>query len=228
MSHNPITLALELSQRTGSVAMMNRSGAIAATSVSVGSTTEDTLFCSIDELSQKLNIKPKEIELMVVSVGPGGFTGLRTSTAIAKMVSMVSGATIVPVESAIVVASHGNEGNGPFYVLSSIKNNHTWLSKVWQQDGKWFCKSKNTTLDQVVSKLKGVSGVFADSHLPKETRSAIESRKIPVYQCCPEAESLLRIGLRFFSDGDCVDPWDLLPVYPREPEAVRLWKERKV
>jgi len=41
------------------------------------------------------------------------------------------------------------------------------------------------------------------------------------------AKSLLSLGVQLFkNDKDTtVNPLELLPLYPREPEAVRLWKE---
>jgi len=35
------------------------------------------------------------------------------------------------------------------------------------------------------------------------------------------------VGLGFLAEGKTVDPNALLPLYPREPEAVRNWKAQR-
>ena len=41
------------------------------------------------------------------------------------------------------------------------------------------------------------------------------------------ASACARIGHEFLTDGRVTDPLELAPLYPREPEAVSLWKARK-
>lgn len=227
MSFNPVTLSLELSGRHGSIALMNRGGETKASHHIGGKREEDDVFPSIEDVATTLGITPKEIELVVVSIGPGGFTGLRTSVAIAKMVSLASNATIISVETAIITVQQANQGEGPFLVISSVKDNQFWLSTIVQKGGNWSCTSKNASTETFASELNMVIGVFADELLPDEARATIEQHKVPIYQSAPDAISLLHIGLNLYQAGNSIDPSELLPLYPREPEAVRVWKARK-
>lgn len=226
MTTYPITLSLELSHRTGSIAMMNDNGDVECRNVDIGKREKDDIFPSMEKLSRALSITPRHMELVVVSSGPGGFTGLRTSTSIAKMIALASGAKLVSVESAIVIASQAALGDGPFLVISSVKRDHFWLSTVQNKDGGWMCESNNASVDTLKSSVDGILAVFADEFIPDNAKSILSHCHIPLHQSNPNAETLLKIGLNLYTKGTCIEPEQLSPIYSREPEAVRMWQER--
>lgn len=223
----PTTLALELSSNSGSIALMNNSGESLLVPITVGRNEEDDVFPSIEKTAKDLGISADDLELLVVSIGPGGFTGLRTAVAIAKMISLVSGATIVPVESAIVCVQQADKGDGPFAVISSVKGDEFWLSNIVLKEGLWVCTSKPSSTKDLQQDAKHFVGVFADSFLPVEARETMKQHGIPIYAGTPDANALLQVGLDYYKEGQSIEPEHLLPIYPREPEAVRVWNARK-
>ncbi len=226
-SSTPTSLALEFSSKTGSIALMSSAGETITASITIGRREDDDIFPSIEKNAATLGISPRDITLVIVSIGPGGFTGLRTAVAIAKMIALVSGATIVPVESAIVTVQQANQGAGPFAVISSVKDDEFWFSNIVMTDDAWVCTSKLTTSNDLLRNLKGVVGVFADSYVPEEATGIIQQQNIPMYTSAPNAKALLQVGLELYTAGKSTEPASLLPLYPREPEAVRLWNARK-
>jgi len=66
--------------------------------------------------------------------------------------------------------------------------------------------------------------VFADAFLPNTAKMYFAEENIPIEEPSVDATSLLQIGLQLYEQGVQVAPSDLLPLYPREPEAVRKWK----
>jgi hypothetical protein len=142
------------------------------------------------------------------------------------MISLVNHASIVPVESAIVCAEHSGIGDGPFFVVSSVKGEHFWLSKVQQTASGWECESAISTTESLGSILGDIQAVFADEFIPEEAHSLLMRNEIPIYPLVLSATALLRIGVKLFKDGCSVHPSELLPMYPREPEAVRRWKAK--
>lgn len=227
MAKQPTTLALEFSQRVGSIAMMNCGGDIESCEVDSGKREKDDVFPSIETMSISLGITPIELELLVVSVGPGGFTGLRTSVAIAKMVALASEAKVVSVESAIVTVQQANIGTGPFLVISSVKGDGCWASTIKKNDCGWECDSRNASVTSLGHELDGIKAVFADEFLPEQASTQCKEHQVEIHPCNPDATALLQIGLTAYNNGEFVDPDHLLPIYPREPEAVRLWNERR-
>ncbi len=181
------------------------------------------------ELAIDLGVAPKTIELVVVSIGPGGFTGLRTAVAIAKMVSLVTGAAIVPIETAISVAHHANKGSGPFFVVSGVKQDSFWLSKVQKEAEHWVCGAGVSTLTEMNKNLSNARAVFGDSYLPESVRTTCTANNVDIYNSSTSASSLLALGTQLYIEDNTasVDPLELVPLYPREPEAVRLWKNKR-
>ena len=223
----PIALALELSQRTGSIAVCSRSGETVVHVAASGKRDDDEVMPAIALAVEELELRPSDVELIVVSIGPGGFTGLRTSTAIAKMVSFATGAKIVAVQSAIAVAASSNCGDGPFLIVSSVKEEGFWLSRVKYNKGDWVCESGISSSDELDEQASGVVAVFADEYLPNGARRYFVQHNIPIKEIVLDAGALLGVGLRLHDKGEYVGALDLLPLYPREPEAVRKWNTER-
>jgi hypothetical protein len=84
-----------------------------------------------------------------------------------------------------------------------------------------------TPIDAVQSKTNGITTIFADGFLNENGRGTGEDASIETEQNIVDATSLLKVGLEMFRNGAQCDPASLLPLYPGEPEAVRVWKERQ-
>lgn len=219
----PIALALELSQRDGSIAMCNNVGKTVVHNTASGKRGDDDVMPAIALAAKELGIKPSDVELIVVSIGPGGFTGLRTATSIAKMVSFATGARIITIESAIAVAASSGNGNGPFLVVSNVKRESFWLSRVECKKGSWVCEAGILHANELDAHLRDIIGVFADEYLPDSARECIAHHDVSIKGAALNAEVLLEVGLTRNNKRESVDAADLLPLYPREPEAVRKW-----
>ena len=220
----PITLAIELSQRDGGIAMCNSAGETVVRETASGKRDDDDVMPAIASAVKELGCTPHDVELVIVSIGPGGFTGLRTATSIAKMVSFATGASIITIESAIVVAASSDLGKGPFLVVSSVKQDEFWLSRVVCVNGTWECEAGISNSSKLGQHIQDICGVFADGFLPDSARDYFALHEVPINEPILTVETLLTLGLTLHDSGHAVDPIALLPLYPREPEAVRKWK----
>lgn len=220
------TIALELSQRVGSVAVSNESGAMVSKKIDVGRKENDDLMPTIAKLCNEISVAPKSIKLVALSIGPGGFTGLRTSVAIAKMIALASGAKIVAVESAITAVFSSAPKHDAYFVLSGVKQESFWLSKVMRCENRWTCASGLSSSAEFQKRLSEVDGVYGDSFAPSIILKFCKENTTPFYSIAPKASSLLALGTHYYYAGSFTDPADLVPMYPREPEAIRLWKKK--
>ncbi|MFO0875018.1 MAG: tRNA (adenosine(37)-N6)-threonylcarbamoyltransferase complex dimerization subunit type 1 TsaB [Phycisphaerales bacterium] len=96
-------LAIETSQRGGGVAVRGRDGSIVEEPLRDGASAE--LAVIVDRAVRRAGLSPRDLRAVAVSIGPGGFTGLRVAIATAKMLSEALGATVVAVPSALVAAA---------------------------------------------------------------------------------------------------------------------------
>ncbi|MBL9140240.1 MAG: tRNA (adenosine(37)-N6)-threonylcarbamoyltransferase complex dimerization subunit type 1 TsaB, partial [Phycisphaerae bacterium] len=126
-------LAIELSQRAGSVAL--RVGGLAsARAVPAATSDRDELMPAIQALVRDAGCTPRDIDTVMVSIGPGGFTGLRVSIATAKALSLALGARLVGVPSALIVArciaQRDGIRDGTVGVALAVKADTAWLERV--------------------------------------------------------------------------------------------------
>lgn len=226
-SNHPITLALELSQSAGSVAMSHSNGVIVEKSVESGRREQDDVMPSIESIAQELQISPRDISRVVVSVGPGGFTGLRSSVAIAKMIALVSGAKIIPIETAMSVVANARIDTGTCLVVSGVKQESFWLSILRVNGGAITCDASLSETKDLSCVLEEASVLFGDAYLPQSVRAIAKGANTEIREPKTSAKTVLELGLRLYKENkvQAIDPLALLPLYPREPEAVRVWNK---
>lgn len=221
-----IALALELSQRDGGIALQVADGTCSSAEVATGDRDRDVVMPAIDELVRGAGLAPRDLEAVIVSVGPGGFTGLRIAVATAKALALSTGAALVAVESAsVAAATHG--GEGVTLVVSAAKGGTFWLSKVVAGEGTWQSSGALADADVLRDMLSGVKAVLADEFMPEAAADACSELGVTTHGRRQDPLALLSIGCTRLAAGKTIEAADLLPLYPREPEAVRRWREAR-
>ena len=109
MTENPLILAVETSGRTGSVAIALGQKMLAETPFSGLMRHSSEIFPAICSLLKAFSKKPKDIEHIYISVGPGSFTGLRIAVALAKTIHLANAAKIVTVATMDVIAANATD-----------------------------------------------------------------------------------------------------------------------
>jgi len=173
----------------------------------------DGLMGAVDELCKEHGVLPMDIGRIVVSVGPGGYTALRVSVTVAKVLSEVIGCGVVAVPTA-AVAGVGLAGVDAVVALAS-KNGKAHCTRV--VDGEL------TVLGVIDGEeLAGIgAGVLVgDEYVPEAMIEAAKAAGMEIRgieltgRACLEAS----VGI------DCVDRGKLAPLYAREPDAVTQWR----
>ena len=106
---NPLILAVETSGRTGSVAIALGPRILAETLFSGPMRHSAEIFPAIEGLLNKFGRKPKEIEHIYISVGPGSFTGLRIAVTVAKTMHLANAVKIATVDTLDVIAANATD-----------------------------------------------------------------------------------------------------------------------
>lgn len=230
-----ITLAIETSQRTGSVALRCAEGSVLEQTFPCGSRERDELLPSIDALLERAGGIPSDIGLVVVSVGPGSFTGLRIATSTAKALAMGVGCDLIALPSAWGMAEHWHRQSsdpGPVLVASAAKGTDCWLTRLEHHDSEWV-ESGSAGLHQVVApdaevrELCTGAILLADDFIQDQFIESCRDRLRGTAQPVPSAAACLAAAGRFERLGQLTPMEQMGPLYPREPEAVTLWRARK-
>jgi tRNA A37 threonylcarbamoyladenosine modification protein TsaB len=184
---------------------------------------EDRLMAAVERACARAHVRPRELGRIAVSVGPGGYTTVRLAVTVAKMIAEVTGARCVAVPTALVAwwewkhhADAAVNTTKPIAVALASKGDTAWITIVENgravREGLWAVDQ----FQRVASEFQ-IHTLLADRFVPAPIRSTT-----------PQVEPLLLgpIGcLHAGLEGAGVEPAQLVPVYPREPEAVRKWRE---
>ncbi len=106
MTDKPLILAVETSSRVGSVALALGPDLLAQTVFSGPMKHSAELFAAIAQMLASFGRKPRQIDQVYISAGPGSFTGLRIAVTTAKMMHLAAAARIVTVDTLDVIASN--------------------------------------------------------------------------------------------------------------------------
>ncbi len=233
MSTGPLTLIIETSNPNssggaggaGEVGIAHGDELARARALSPEGRHDDALMPAIDALMKETNAAPADLGRIAVSVGPGGYSAVRIAVATAAMLGVTTGAACVPVPSCRVAAC-GAGIEGDVLVAMGGKRDSAWARVYRAGDGAPEALTAGESLDvdrlAALRKRAAFDALIADDHLPEAMRAWAAEQGITLASPAFTATSCLAAsaGIR------PVSPARLAPVYPREPEAVRKWRER--
>ncbi|MEQ9097473.1 MAG: tRNA (adenosine(37)-N6)-threonylcarbamoyltransferase complex dimerization subunit type 1 TsaB [Phycisphaerales bacterium] len=186
---------------------------------------DDVLLPSIATLFDEAGIEPRELDEVLVSIGPGGFTATRLACVTAAVLAEATGARVRAAETARVaietVFQDHNVG-GSVVVAMASKHNDAYVAKFDLARGTFLSRGESVgpaAFDTLL--LPGDRLVF-EGHLPQGMLEIASSRGV---ECIP---------MRLTSEGllacrevaEIVSIEALRPIYPREPDAVTQWRRR--
>lgn len=244
-------LAMETCFREFSVALLDTSQIVYAVSASEfaktrapGSYGSSSLLIPMIETGlNRSGWKSKDLNLIVLPVGPGSFTGLRVGVVTAKAFSYVHQTPLIGVNSLEVIAAMtaaqsnliGPE-SPPAELRIAINAQRQQLfcgrflfQSPWQvkQLGETTIEDRTTWLDSLkTGDIVSGSGIRP---LQAALVSICASRGVIVApETCwtPTAVEVGDVGRRYFDAGRQDDPWTLLPIYYRPSAAEEKANQR--
>lgn len=194
------------------------------------SARDDDLVPAIDRLTRRVGIRPKELSRVAVSVGPGGFTGVRIAIAVTKSICEATGAQAVAVPTAIGIMHR---------LASAVREDESVVvCLAWKRADVWralFPSGYNATVRTgalPAGSLTPLERLFHDVHGPAVcVMGAGLEERLQAIGPLPPAIRIVRpefdpVAIARVSVGmPAIDPLELAPLYPREPEAVTKWRE---
>lgn len=171
-------------------------------------------------------VRPDQVDAVVVSLGPGSYTGLRVGVMSAKAFAYAVGCRLVGVPTFAAVASAASASFPRLEVIEDAQQERVYTQRfVAGKDGLPVESGPLRILDHGdwLAQLDP-SFALAGPGLKKK-REALPSRQpiLPIGFWRPTLLALLRLGLARLERNQTDDPMSLEPIYGRPSAAERQW-----
>ena len=210
-------LAFDTSNQALSLAILEDEHLLAQTTLNVKKNHSITLMPAIDFLMNSLDMKPTDLDRIVVAQGPGSYTGLRIAVATAKTLAHTLRIELVGVSSLLALVPEQVEGL-VIPVMDARRNN---VYAGFYQSGQAVRSEAHLPLAEVLE----IAGA-ADQPVTfvGETATFAEQIKAAIPQAAiqptlPDAAAVGRLGL----DLPAQSIHDFVPNYLKRVEAEENW-----
>lgn len=225
-------LAIETSSLVSSVALLQGEKLRAELTIQAKLTHSEQLMPHIADMLVKAAAKKEDIDGVIVSAGPGSFTGLRIGLATAKALAFAWHVPIVGIETPLALAWNFVGVGDLICPLIDAQKGNVYYSLYRWRDG-----TVNEVHPVTIAPLTAVLQLLADEAVVfcgdgallgavQIGSTAAPFRIAPPTQVIPRAGSLALAGAFRLQRGDYDDAMTLVPSYKRRSEAEVLWEKR--
>jgi tRNA threonylcarbamoyladenosine biosynthesis protein TsaB len=181
-------------------------------------------------LLQKENWKPADLSAVVVSLGPGSYTGLRVGIMAAKAMAYVLNCRLIGIPTFEVFARQGEVDRQKLDVIGDALKEKLYVQRFARssQDARWTPDTKLT----IVSISEWLAGL-SDSVAVTGPGLRLVADRIPRQIRIPSATSheaglaaLLALGHERIASADASAVFSLEPIYLRPSSAEEQWADR--
>jgi tRNA threonylcarbamoyladenosine biosynthesis protein TsaB len=226
----PRLLIIETSGRIAEVALAEGENVRGARRLDEARRHARDLAPAVKELLAAAGCKPREVQAVIVSRGPGSYTGLRVGIMSAKAFAYAAGCAILAVDTFAAIARRAPPEVQRLDVLGDAQQDNVYVqhfdrpgpggpligvsSLVICPFSQWLTQCQPGT----AATGPGIRG--------KEGRLREDSVVVDGARWDPRAESLLELGLDRYLRGDRDDLWAVEPLYLRPSAAEQQWRDR--
>ena len=210
-------LAFDTSNQALSLAVLEDEQVLAQTTLNIKKNHSITLMPAIDFLMNSLDMKPTDLDRIVVAQGPGSYTGLRIAVATAKTLAHTLKIELVGVSSLLALVPEQVEGL-VIPVMDARRNN---VYAGFYQSGQAVRPEAHLPLAEVLEiagaadqpvTFFGETAAFAEQIITSLPQAVIQPT-------LPDAATIGRIGLELPAQSI----HDFVPNYLKRVEAEENW-----
>ncbi|MDU1910815.1 tRNA (adenosine(37)-N6)-threonylcarbamoyltransferase complex dimerization subunit type 1 TsaB [Fusobacterium sp.] len=158
-----LVLAIDTATKIGSVALYDdKIGIIGELNLYVKVNHSNVIMKAIDSLFELSGYKIKDVDKIVVTIGPGSFTGIRIGVAIAKGLAYSLKKPIIGINELDVLAELGEEREELIVPLIDARKERVYYSQYKYENKKLIRKEeyKDGELRDILENLKDKKVVF--------------------------------------------------------------------
>jgi tRNA threonylcarbamoyladenosine biosynthesis protein TsaB len=187
------------------------------------------LLPQLQALLQDAGLRLTDLDAIAFGCGPGAFTGLRTSCAVAQGLGLGLGLPLLPLDSLLIVAEdarlQAGLGDGAdIAVAMDARMDEVYAGRYRWQAGRWQALQPPAlyTLDALAQAWQGAHwAALAGSALAAfGARLVLPATGARIEREDDRAAALLRLALAAAQAGEAVDAAAALPLYLRDRVAL--------
>lgn len=235
-----ISIAIETSGRTGSVAIACEDAILDHTTLSGFQKHSSELLPAIQSLLSRHGLSTKDIQHIYLPKGPGSFTGIRIAVTFAKMAAFAMGAKIVAVNTLDALAHNA------LYYMDNTNSDIQRIAPILDaKKGYFYVAIFNKTsngLHRITEDLMITPAAFLSDYCQNQSKTALLGEGLVYYhkhfehpntvildKCSwpANAVSVWHVARSRAKQGQFDDPNTLVPLYIRRPEAEENWEKAR-
>ncbi len=232
MRAGPVTLAIETSTRSGSVAIAVGGGPPAVRALPHDRRHTAELFPQMVSLASEMGARLRDVELLCYSAGPGSFTGLRVAATVARMMRSVRGVRIVAVSSLEALAHNAlrDPGDAACVVpMLDARRGQVFAAAFRLEGGR---VGERLLAPGVYEPRVALAAAKGRAALLGDGAALCGDRSDDVHVCdpalwTPSAEAVLEIGRCVARRASREADDAIVPVYIRPPECEEVYEQRR-
>jgi tRNA threonylcarbamoyladenosine biosynthesis protein TsaB len=210
------------------VALASAVGILAARQLDEARRHARDLAPQVGSLLAERGWQPQDITAVIVSLGPGSYTGLRVGVMSAKTFAYATGCELLGVSTFAAIAIQAPKGVVELDVIADAQKDKIYLQQFVHSADGWMAATPLRI------------GVFADWLSSRSKQSLVTGpglhrrapdipggeRIAPESIWDPRPESVLAAGLKRFLAGERDDVYKVEPLYLRPSSAEEQWRAR--
>ena len=218
----PRLLILETSHRVGAVALASGGSIVAEKTLDDQRRHARDLTPAIQKLLRVQGWRARELDGVVVSRGPGSYTGLRVGLVSAKTLAYATGCALLATDTFDAIAAQAATGALNVDVIADAQQGNVYVQRFGQHPEALAIVPLTMWLESALAWNVAVTGPGLETFA---TRLPVGLKALPRDVWFARAASLLKIGLERFHKGERDDPFAVEPMYLRASSAEVKWDQ---
>jgi tRNA threonylcarbamoyladenosine biosynthesis protein TsaB len=225
----PISIAIETSCRQGGVAAGIGSNLVGQLDFDASRRHAAQIVSYLDDLLKRSDLTPRDVNELYVSVGPGGFTGLRVGIMVARtMAQFVPSVQCVAVPTPLAVAENLRDAAWQrLAVVLDAGSGQAHAVVVTRQDNQFTIERTipATSAEELARQLDPPLLLTGEGLGYHDLAAGFDLADEAAW--LPTAEGVWRVGRQLAMAGQFTSAEQLLPVYARRPKVTVSAKQQR-
>jgi tRNA threonylcarbamoyladenosine biosynthesis protein TsaB len=218
-------LSIDTATPIAALAVTDDDRPLAELSIDAGAKRGEVMALKVDEMLKGLGLEPADLEAYAVGIGPGSFTGLRSSLAFIKGLALANPGPVAGVSTLHALAMNGADYSGPVLPVIDAKKGEVFTALFRSDDsGVVERESDDAAIapERLSEMVEGPVLLLGDGI---KRYSEVIEKALPQAVIAPEsmwhprASLIAALALPRLRKGDSDPVHSLVPVYVRSSDA---------